>query len=121
MNKLPGKQRGSALVTLIVLAVIVYGVFIGIQYVPLRIESTAIDSVLESIEISHKTTPLKNVNSIEGKILNLLNINQMKEMKDSFDVKQKGGGFVIEVSYERELNLILGNKVMQYEKSLVLR
>jgi hypothetical protein len=121
MNKMPGNQNGSALLTLIVLAAIVYGVFIGIQYVPLKIESDSVDSILESIDTGHRTTPLTSARAVNNRISNLLNINQLDDMKESFDVSQNGASFTIRVNYERDLNLIYQNKVIQYEKSLTLR
>ena len=49
MNKLPAQQKGaSAIVTLIILALLAYGVYVGIQYVPQAIESKSVDSVLNS-------------------------------------------------------------------------
>ena len=46
MRNLPAKQQGaSAIVTIIVLALLAYGVYLGLQYVPQAIESRSIDSI----------------------------------------------------------------------------
>ena len=45
MKKLPNQQKGaSAIFTIILLAVLGYAVYIGIQYVPQAVESKSIDS-----------------------------------------------------------------------------
>lgn len=120
MNGMPANQKGGALVTLIILALAAYGVFVGIQYVPLHIEATSVNSILESIGGSHRASPLSSVSEVEAKIKNLLNINEMRELEDKFQVRQHLGDFIIEVQYERKLNLLFENRVIQYDKSLTL-
>jgi len=122
MNTIPGKQKGaSAIVTLIVLAILAYGIFIAIQYTPQLIESSALDSILESIESSQISDPARSVKAVEAKINNLLYVNQLMDQEDNFTVKQKGDTFLIDVKYERDLNLLYKNRTMKYEKSLILR
>jgi hypothetical protein len=48
-------------------------------------------------------------------------VNEMNDMKDNFHVRQDGGKYIIEVSYERELNLGYEKKLMKFEKTLTLR
>jgi len=121
MKRLPSKQKGaSAIVTLIILVVLGYGVYIGIQYVPQMIESKSIDSVLNSVKDAHKTDRIDSVEEARQRVINLLQINEMNDMTDSFDVKQRDGKVIITFNYDRELNLIYETKPMHYEKTLSL-
>jgi len=115
------KQKGaSAIVFIIVLAIFGFAVYVGIQYIPQRIESGTVDSILDSIVENHKTTPVQNVSEILSTITRLLNVNQMDDMKENFKVSKYRGTYNIKVSYERELNLGYETKIIQYEKSRTL-
>ena len=115
------KQKGaSAIVFIILLAIFGFAVYVGIQYVPQRIESGTVDSILDSIVENHKTTPVQNVSEILSTIARLLNVNQMDDMKENFKVYKYRGNYTIKVSYERELNLGYETKIIQYEKSRTL-
>ena len=115
------KQKGaSAIVFIIVLAIFGFAVYVGIQYIPQRIESGTVDSILDSIVENHKTTPVQNVSEILGTITRLLNVNQMDDMKENFKVSKYRGTYNIKVSYERELNLGYETKTIKYEKSRTL-
>jgi len=115
------KQKGaSAIVFIIVLAIFAYAVYVGLQYIPQRIESGSVDSILDSIAENHKTTPVQNVSEILSAIIRQLNVNQMDDMKDNFQVSQYRGTYIINVSYERELNLGYETKTIQYEKTRTL-
>ncbi|NCF62293.1 MAG: DUF4845 domain-containing protein [Gammaproteobacteria bacterium] len=120
MNKTPGNQKGAAVVTILVLAIIAYAIFVGIQYIPLQIESSAVDSILTTIEESEKTARSMNTGEVKNKINGLLNINQMDDMADSFKVSKYRDDFIVEVSYDRELNLLYQKKLMPYRKKLTL-
>ena len=118
---LQSKQKGaSAIVFIIVLAIFGFAVYVGIQYIPQRIESGTVDSILDSIVESHKTTPVQNVSEILSTITRLLNVNQMDDMKDYFKVSKNRGTYIVKVSYERELNLGYETKTIQYEKTRTL-
>ena len=115
------KQKGaSAIVFIIVLAIFGFAVYVGIQYIPQRIESGTVDSILDSIVETHKTTPVQNVGEIQSSITRLLNVNQMDDMKDYFKVSKNRGTYIVKVSYERELNLGYETKTIQYEKTRTL-
>ena len=116
----PGKQNGGALVTILVLALLAYGVFVAIQYVPLRIESGSVDSILESLETGQTTAPARSVRDVEDKITSLLSVNQRNDLKENFKVRQNGNKFIITVKFDRELNLLYEEKVVTYENSLTL-
>ena len=121
MNRLPAKQKGaSAIATLIMLVILGYGVYIGIQYVPQMIESKSIDSILSNVRDAHKTDRIDSVEEARQRVVNLLQINEMNDMTDSFDVKQRDGKVIITFNYDRELNLVYETKPMHYEKTLSL-
>ena len=116
------KQKGSSVIGLIItLAILGYVVYVGLQYIPQYIESGTVNSILDNIEANHKASPVRSVYEITEAINRLLNVNEMNDMKDNFHVRQDGGKYIIEVSYERELNLGYEKKLMKYEKTLTLR
>lgn len=122
MNTLAQDQRGaSAVGTMILLAVIAYGLYVGFQYVPQLIESRSVDSILTSIENTHRAEPVRDAQAVRSMIENHLHINHLNHLKDRFDVRQFGNDYIIEVSYERDLDLLFTRKVITYETSLTLR
>lgn len=121
MNKLPAHQKGaSAIVTIIVLVVLGYAVYVGFQYVPQMIESKSIDSVLRTMEDSQKSDPVYTDVDAKNKVIKLLQINDMNNMLNNFTVEKKDGGIVIAFSYDRELNLIYQVQPMKYRKKVRL-
>ena len=121
MNPVQQRQRGaSAIVSLILLAIIGAGVYIGLQFIPQYIQAGTVDSILENIEKAHRKSPVINADAIRGMINKQLNINQLDELKDSFKVTQDDEAYLVRVSYEWELNLIYEKKPMQYEKTIAL-
>lgn len=122
MKNLPAKQKGaSAIVTVIILALLAYGVYLGIQYVPLAIESRAVDSIFATVDKEHSMDSLRTEGEARNKVSTLLNINEMNDMAKNLSVRQIGGTITIKVKYERELNLGYKVKPMLYEKILVLK
>jgi len=121
MNKLPAHQKGaSAIVTIIVLVVLGYAVYVGFQYVPQMIESKSIDSVLRTMEDSQKSDPVYTDVDAKNKVIKLLQINDMNNMLNNFTVEKKDGGIVIAFSYDRELNLIYKVQPMKFRKKVRL-
>ena len=116
------KQQGaSPVVLLIILAIIGVGVFIGIQYIPQKMERGSVDTILSNIEKDHVSTPFSSKQEIESQIANKLNIEGMNDMLDNFTVKEEENGFVIKAKYDRELNLIYTKKPVTYEKTIILQ
>jgi uncharacterized membrane protein YdbT with pleckstrin-like domain len=115
------KQTGSALGTLVLLLLAVYGAYLAIQYVPIAIESHTVDTILEELEQRQQSDPAESIQQVTNRISSFLNINQMDEMKGNFDVSKSFGNYIIKVSYERELNLLFDRKSLAYEKSATLR
>jgi Domain of unknown function (DUF4845) len=116
-----GRQRGASGVgTVILLAIVAYGVYVGIQYVPQLIEASSVDSILTSIEHDNRAEPIRSAQALRAKLDNHLSINQLTHLKDNFEVREWGSDYIIEVSYERELNLLFETKTIKYEDSLTL-
>ena len=121
MNRMPGKQKGgSTIATIITLAALGYGVYIGLQYVPQAIESKAIDSILDNLESSQRTDPVSSAQAAQAKVVKMLQINEMNDMTKTFKVEQRDGRIIVTFSYDRELNLGYKIQPMHYEKSLSL-
>lgn len=122
MYRIQRKQKGGSVFSLIItLAIIGIAAYLAVQYVPQRIEFSTVDSILSKIEQDHRKTRIRSVNELQHSIANQLNVNEMNDLKDSFEIRQSGGIYVIRVSYERELNLIYAKKQMKYEKTITLR
>jgi hypothetical protein len=122
MKALPAKQKGaSAIFTIIVLALLAYGVYLGIQYAPQAIESRAIDSIFATVDKDHKMDPMQSADEARSKVAKMLQVNEMNDMAKNVKVKQIAGTITIKIKYERELNLGFKTKPMAYEKTLVLK
>ena len=122
MNNLRAKQKGaSAIVTVIVLAILGYGVFLGIQYFPQAIESRAVDSIYSTIEKDHRLDPIESEVEVKDKVIKMLQVNDLNELTRNVSVRRIGGTTTVKVKYERELNLGYKTKPMVYEKILVLK
>jgi len=121
MNKLPGRQKGASIIsTIITLAVLGYGVYLGIQYVPQAIESNSISSILSSMRDSQISDPVPSNQAASAKVIKLLQINEMNDMTDSFVVERRDDKIVVRFSYDRELNLGYKVQPIHYEKSVSL-
>ena len=121
MKRLQGQQQGASIIaTIIFLAILAYGVFIGIQYVPQLIESKSIGSILSSINSDEKIERDTSVYAVKEKLIKLLQINEMDYMIPNSSVKGFNGNITIKFSYERELDLIYKTKKINYERVLVL-
>lgn len=115
------RQTGaSAIGMMLVLFVIVYGAFVGMQYLPQFIEAQTVDSILTSLRSSQQVNPAASVYEVESRIAGQLNINSMNDLENSFRVSHQGGHFIVDVSYERELNLLFTQKTIQYQRSVTL-
>ena len=122
MHTSQSTQRGASAITLIIiLAIIGAGTYLGLQYIPQYIEASTVDALLSSIEQTHEEKPVSSASNIRNMIDKQLDINQMGDLRDSFKVTQDDEIYIVNVSYERELNLIYEKKLMKYEKSITLR
>jgi len=114
------QQGGSAIGLIIMLAIIGYAVFVGIQYVPQYIESASVNAILINIVDNHNREPLSDASAVQSAIDNQLYINQMDDLKSSFTVTPSRGHYIITVRYERELNLLYETRKMLYEETVTL-
>ncbi len=122
MNSRQKTQRGaSAIVVIIILAIIGAGAYIGLQYIPQYIEAGTVDSILDNIERANNRTPVTSTIAIRDMLNKQLNMNQLNDLSDSFKITRVDDEFLIEVSYERELNLIYKKKPVKYQKTLTLK
>lgn len=114
------QQGGSGIGLIIMLAIVGYGVFVGIQYVPQYIESASVNAILINIVDNHNREPLSDASAVQSAIDNQLYINQMDDLKSSFSVMPSRGDYIITVRYERELNLLYTNKKVLYGETVTL-
>lgn len=121
MNMQRKQKGGSAIGLIIMLAILGYGLYVGLQYVPQYIESGTMDAILNNVAAKHKTRNFRSVDEILAAISKQLDVNEMNDKKDKIFVTQKSGTYVVEVSYEWELNLGFKKQPMKYEKTLTLR
>lgn len=121
MNTLPNRQKGaSAIVTIIILAVLGYAVYVGMQYVPQAIESRSVDSILDTVKTDQRANPANTEYGVKDKVVKLLQINEMNDMVKNLSVTRSGGKTTVTIKYDRELNLGFKMHPMHYEKSVTL-
>jgi len=117
----PGRQGGgSFLGTLVILALIAYGAYVALQYIPQWIEARSIQTILDSMRTTQGADPVNSVQGARDKVIRMLQINEMNDMTESFDVARAGDYIVVTFSYDRELNLVYKQKTMHYEQSVSL-
>ena len=115
------RQRGaSAIGIIIVLAIIGIGVFLGMQYIPHYMESAKIDNVLTSLEEAADKNPVKSAKEVGVMIDKRLQVNNLEDRRDLFEVKEKGNKVFVNVVNDWSLNLLYEHKNMHYERELVL-
>jgi hypothetical protein len=113
------KQQGGGLLTVIILLVLAGGVYFGMQYIPQYMEAGTVDSILESIEKEHKTSPTTK-KIVESAIEKRLTVNNLQDLQKDFQVAEKNGKLIVTVHYERELNLIYEKKKVVFDRRLEL-
>ena len=122
MNKLPKRQTGSSVIfNIIVLVVLGYAVYVGIQYAPQVIESRTIKSILSSVQTDHRLDPITTEYAAKAKVITLLQINEMNDMIENVTTRERDGSITISFKYERVLNLGYKEKKIQYETARTLR
>jgi len=116
------KQTGGSVFGLIMtLAIIAMGAYIGVQYIPQRLEFSTVESILENIRQDHLARRVGSMQELQRSIDNQLNINEKNDLKKHFNLTHEGGMYLIKVSYERDLNLIYTTKQLHYNRSLALK
>ena len=104
-----------------VLLIIGIVVFFSMQYVPQYMETGKVDSVLDGIESDHAESRFTSTRDIEQRIANKLNINDMNDMMSNVSVKEGDRGYEVNITYERELNLIYEKKPVLYDRTVILK
>ncbi len=114
-------QRGRSIISiLILLALIAYGVFVGMQYVPQFIESQSIGSILYSLKDTQHSEPVESIDEVRAKVIRMLQMNNMDDMTNKFLVTNELDGFTVTFDYDRQLDLLYKKKKMHYVKSVHL-
>lgn len=121
MKNPAGKQEGkSAIGNLLVFALIGFGIWVGIQYIPQRIEAATVRSVLDRVEKRHAATPIRDDRDLWAIVNKQLNVNEMQDMRPNFKSSWNRSAVTVTVDYTRELNLIFTTKTIEYRERLVL-
>jgi len=100
------RQRGmTAIGWLLVIAMIVFFMFIGIKLMPAYIDQFNVSSVLSSLE-DEAATGSMSPGEITGTIMKRLDINMVKDVQaDDIYITQAGNIRIIEVDYEVQRKL----------------
>jgi len=118
---LPASQPGKSLIgNLIVLALIAFGIWVGIQYIPQRIEAGTVRTILDQVQQRHNATPFQDDRDLWAVINNHLHINEMRDMKNHFKARWDRDTVTVTVDYQRDLNLVFTTRTMEYHEELVL-
>lgn len=121
---MPNRQQqrgGSGIGFIIMLAIIAYGVYVGLQYVPQYIESATVGTVLDNVGAIHKEAPFPDVGAVRDAIDKQLYINERNDLLENFTVVPNRGGYLVTVQYQRDLDLLFTKKPIPYEKTLTLQ
>jgi hypothetical protein len=111
---------GSVIVNLIILALVAYGLFVAIQYVPQWVEAKSIGTILDNMQSTQGSDPVRTVNGARDKVIRMLQINEMNDMTESFEVSRAGDDIVVTFSFDRELNLLYETRPIHFERSVRL-
>lgn len=121
MTNPAGKQEGRfAFGNLLVFALIGYGIWVGVQYIPQRIEAATVRTVLDRVEHRHGATPIRDDRDLWTIIDKQLNVNEMEDMRPRFKSSWNRDTVTVTVDYTRELNLLFTRKTIEYHERLVL-
>lgn len=115
------QQGGSAIGNIILILVVGYVAYVGLHYAPIFIESRTVDSILHNIDLATDSAPAQSMHDAQQMIDKQLMINGMSHMQDKFRIRRMGGGYEIQVSYERPLDLLFEQKSLEFRKGLVLQ
>lgn len=119
----PGNQRGGSAIGLVVtLAVIGYGVFVAIQFVPQHLEWVTVSDALDKVQESHRIRPLRNTQDVWSIVDKHLYINERGDLKEVFNVGPgSDGGLAVSARYQRSLNLLFTDYPITHAKTVELR
>ncbi len=115
------QRGGSAFVNIVILLAMGYGLYVGYQYAPIFIESRTIDNVLNNLHLAGKSAPFASRYQVEMRLDNELSTNDLTHMRNMFQVVLLGDGYEVQVEYERPLDLLYEEKMLKFNKILVLQ
>jgi hypothetical protein len=114
-------QSGSSVFgNIVVLLIFAYGIYVGVQYVPIALESSNLDSIFNTIQDTQLPNPVLSTGEAEQKVSELLNINEMNDMKKYFKYSATSDSVYISLNYQRELDLLFMNKTLNFDKSVTM-
>lgn len=120
-HRTAGKQSGKSFIgNLVVFAAIAYGIFVGIQYIPQRLEAGTMRTVLDRVEQRHAATPIRDDRDLWTIVDKQLGVNEMRDMRPNFKSSWNGNTVTVTVDYSRELNLLFTTKTMEYHERVAL-
>lgn len=120
-NSMKANKGASFLSNLFYLALLGYAIYVVVQFIPLMIESSSVDSILNAIQDTQLPNPVDDVNGAQKKVSDLLNLNAMNDLEKNFKVTETADSVYIDVFYQRELDLLFMDKTIDFDKSLVIR
>jgi len=121
VSTMQSRQKGaSAIGNIIILALVGYGIYVGMQYLPIQIESSSVDAILESVKSANAIDPATSISAVRASVDKQLDINQLNKLRDNTRVREDGNSYVITIAYERDLDLLFNQKKIHYEKTLRL-
>lgn len=114
-------QKGASKISnILLLAILGFGIYLGIQYVPHYLDVKTLDSVLDSLVNGQVTNPAASAQEVTSRISSQLNINQKDNLRGAFKVREDGRSITVTAIYDWELNLLYEKKPMRYERSISL-
>lgn len=121
-NEQSGKKQSGAskISNILLLAILGFGVYLGIQYVPHYLEVKTLDSVLDSLVNGQMSNPAASAQEVTSRINSQLNINQKDNLRSAFKVREDGRSITVTAIHDWELNLLYEKKPMRYERSISL-
>ena len=107
MQKMRKGQAGKSKVgNLFFFVALAYGIFLAFQYVPQRLEWATVQTILEQVQQQHYAYRVTTPEEAWKQIDKQLAVNDMKDMRENFEVTKPEQWVIIDVHYQRELNLI---------------
>ena len=114
------QRGGSPVLTLIVVAVLGYVVFVGVQYVPHWLEARSVSSILNSVEETYASNRSGSKQDIEAQVIRMLQVNEMHDMTENFSVSGNSGGYTVSFRWDRTLNLGFETRTLNFERTVSL-
>ena len=115
------RQKGASAVGLVILvAVVAYGGYVALHYAPQVIEWGIAKTGLETIGDLHRRERFGSTSDVRSAIDKQLYVNQRVDLGPYFTVEENAGGYVVTVRYARELDLLLRQIEINYDKSIIL-